>query len=298
VAAADRGNVTAAARDLNVSQPSVSIAIAQLERALGIDLFVRQHARGVALTPAGTDVLREARKLLTHTNDFIHSAAGGGEALRGTLSIGCLSYLVPSYLPAIIKSFVTSYPEIEVAFREGGQEELQQGLVDGQLEVVLTYDLLLPHRFAAEPLKELPPYLLVPAKHRLARRDAVSLKDICEEPCVLLDLPISRDYFASVFGALGLKPNVRYRTRSVEAVRSFVGNGLGYSILNHPSKTLTTYDGKRTRTLRLRDTLQPARISAVRLANHRPRPLAHTFLQHAREFFGAVSLHRKGAGTK
>ena len=53
-AAADCGNVTEAARRLQVSQPSVSAAIAELEHMLGIAIFVRHHAKGVTLTPAGS----------------------------------------------------------------------------------------------------------------------------------------------------------------------------------------------------------------------------------------------------
>lgn len=64
VAAADHGNVTLAAQTLKVSQPSVSIAIARVEKLFNAQLFVRQHSKGMALTPAGTEVLREARKLL------------------------------------------------------------------------------------------------------------------------------------------------------------------------------------------------------------------------------------------
>ena len=68
-------------------------------------------------------------------------------------------------------------------------------------------------------------------------------------------------------------------------MRSFVGNGLGYSILNHPSRTSTTYDGKRARAVELTDSLQPAWIAGVHLADHRLRPAAQAFFAFAREFF-------------
>jgi DNA-binding transcriptional LysR family regulator len=289
VAAAERGNVTEAARELNVSQPSVSLAIARMEGALGVELFVRQHARGVALTPAGSEVLLEARKLLSQASDFLLAASSVGQALRGTLSIGCLSYLVPSFLPAILKGFLDLHPEIDVSFREGDQDTLQAALANGEIEIAITYDLLLARRFTVRQLLELPPYLLLPERHRLARRPYVTLRDVAAEPCVLLDLPISREYFASVFGAVDLKPLVRYRTASVEAVRSFVGNGLGYSVLNHPSRTGTTYDGRRTRVVGLSDALPPARIAAVHLAEHKLRAIAQAFLSHAACFFEAWS---------
>jgi DNA-binding transcriptional LysR family regulator len=285
LAAADHGNVTAAARALNVSQPSVSLAIAEFESALGVRLFVRQHSRGVAPTAAGTEVLREARKLLAHAADFAAGAAGGTEALAGRLEIGCLAYLVPRYLGPMLSGFALRHPKVEVGFEDGDQEALVRGMTSGRLELALTYDIGLPRGFEMVLLRELPPYVIVGARHRLARRRAISLRDIVEEPCVLLDLPVSRDYFASVFGALGLVPDIRYRSASVEAVRSFVGNGLGYSVLNHTARSAITYDGKRLATLRLTDRVRPSRIAAAYLATSSLRPVAAAFLAFARDFF-------------
>ena len=285
VAAADYGNITKAARALNVSQPSVSLAIAELEAALDAQLFVRQHSRGVALTPVGTEVLRRARELLSRVGDFAAGVAGVGTDLRGTLSIGCLAYLVPRYLAGILREFSRRHPQIEVQFREGDQADLLKSMLNGQSEVVLTYDLLLPTQFTVQPLLELPPYVLVAANHHLARRVAISLREIAAEPCILLDLPISQDYLATLFGSLGIVPNVRYRSVSVEAVRSLVGNGLGYSVLNHPAKTPRTFDGARVRALPLSDSLAPARIVSVHLTGVRLRAAAGAFLEVARDFF-------------
>ena len=286
-AAAEHGNVTEAARALHVSQPSISAAIAQIEGALGVQLFVRRHARGVSLTPAGTDVLREARKLLAQASEFTATVAGVGTGLRGTLAIGCLVYMVPRYLPSLLAGFVRRHPEIELSIREGGQDALQDWLLDGQIEIAFTYELGLARRMESHPMLDLPPYAIVPQRHRLAARETVSLRDLAPEPCVLLDLPISRDYFAGIFGALGIAPNVRLRTQSAEAVRGFVANGLGYSVLNHSARTNVTYDGKRIVSLALSDTLPPARIAAVHLADHRPRAAAQAFLDHARDYFAS-----------
>lgn len=292
VAAAEHGNVTTAARALNVSQPSISLAIAQLEHDLGAQLFVRQHSRGVALTPTGTEVVRKARELLARVDDFAAGVVGMGTELRGSLSVGCLTYLVPRYLAGILRAFAEAYPQIDVQFREGDQADLLKGMLHGQLEVVLTYDLLLPRQFEMEVLLELPPYVLVAAGHRLARRRAISLRDVAGEPCILLDLPISQDYLASIFASLGIEPNVRYRSVSVEAVRSLVGNGLGYTILNHQSLSLETFDGKSVKPLRLTDRLRPARIVSVHLTGLKPRAASEAFLGFARDYFRSEAARR------
>ena len=64
VTAAEAGSVAGAAARLNVSQPSISTAIAKLEDSLGVQLFMRHHAAGISLTPAGTRLMDEARNLL------------------------------------------------------------------------------------------------------------------------------------------------------------------------------------------------------------------------------------------
>jgi DNA-binding transcriptional LysR family regulator len=297
VAAAEHGSATAAARALHVSQPSISLAIAQVETSLNVQLFVRQRARGVAPTPAGTAVLREARKLLANANDFMATVADLGGSPRGTLQIGCLSYLAPRFLGGLLASFGKRYPGVEIGLREGDQDQLLAWMRNGEIELALTYDLLFSDRFVVEPLLELPPYVLVPDSHRLARRTAIHLRQIIEEPCVLLDLPISQEYFASLFDSLGLRPVVHYRSRSVEAVRSFVGNGLGYSILNQATTTAVTYDGMRVRPLALLDDLRPARMVMARLAEVRLRTVAENFVDHCRDAFAAMRV-QSGKGMR
>lgn len=157
VAAADHMNITAAAAGLNVSQPSVSLALQRLEARLGVQLLVRQHARGVALTTAGVDVLREARKLLTQADDFEKAAKTLGHEPQGSLRIGCLAYLVPRYVPALLSGFARRFPNVTVDFIEGDQARMVQALSTGEIELALSYDLDLPRSISAESLLKLPP---------------------------------------------------------------------------------------------------------------------------------------------
>ena len=72
-------------------------------------------------------------------------------------------------------------------------------------------------------MAELPPRAILAADHRLARRRAVSLRELVDEPMVLLDLPHSREYFLSLFRACNLEPRIVHRTRSYDMVRGLVG---------------------------------------------------------------------------
>ena len=297
-AAAEHRSVTAAARALRVSQPAISLAISQIEDILDVQLFVRQHARGMALTPAGTQIWREARKLLASADDFMAAVSGVGTSEQGVVQIGCLTYLAPRFLGGLLRGFRTLHPLIEVDVWEGDHQQLIGWLRDGKIEAALTYDLLLPERFHVTELLTLPPYVLVPARHRFVSRGAIHLREIIAEPCILLDLPISQDYYGSLFGSLGLRPNVRHRSKSIETVRSLVGNGLGYAILNQVAKTAKSNDGRSVRCLELLDELTPARVAAVHLADSRPRSVTTRFLEYcATQLFQSEALGQAATGA-
>ena len=87
-AAAERNSVTEAARVLNVSRPSVSTAIGHLEDVLGTQLFLRHHAHGLSMTPAGRRLLARARSLLAHAEELAADQWSEGEHLRGELQLG------------------------------------------------------------------------------------------------------------------------------------------------------------------------------------------------------------------
>ena len=73
VAAGETGSVTLASERINISQPSISTAISHLETELGVQLFVRHHAQGLSLTPAGHRLLREAKGLLDQAHNLYTS---------------------------------------------------------------------------------------------------------------------------------------------------------------------------------------------------------------------------------
>mgnify|MGYP000909107941 CR=1 FL=1 len=283
VAAADHMSITAAAAGLNVSQPSVSLALQRLEDRLGVQLLVRQHARGVALTAAGVDVLREARKLLTQVDDFEKAAKTLSDEPQGSLRIGCLAYLVPRYVPALLSGFERRFPNVTVDFIEGDQTFLIHAISTGEVELALSYDLDLPRSISAESLLELPPYAVVGEQHRFAKRRRIALRDLAEDPVILLNLPISRDYYARIFDIIGVTPRILHRSNSVEAVRGLVAHGLGFSILNHRSKSKLAADGHRIIELELSEKLPPARVSMLTAKGMRPRYVVEAFVFHVKD---------------
>ena len=281
-AAAERGSVTAAARALHVSQPSVSTAIAHLERVLRVPLFLRHHARGLSLTPAGKRLFAEARGLLAHAEELALEVAGTGERVRGELQLGYFVTFAPYYLPRLLARFTRLHPEVSVRLHEGDMETLGRALGLGALDLALVYDLALGAGLARTPLAELPPYALLPARHPLAKAAKVSLRELVREPFILLDLPHSREYFRSIFVAYGLEPEVRYSTPSLEMVRGLVARGLGIALLNVRPAGDRAYDGSALACRPLAEAAAALRIVLVRAAGLRPTRATEALIAMAR----------------
>jgi len=245
VAASEALSVTAAARQLHISQPSISAALAELEAMFSVQLFVRHHAQGISLTPAGHRLLREARGLLKHAQEVMSVADEFSEGMTGPIAIGCLVTFAPILLSSLTKLFTDRYPGAKVDIIEGDQKALLAALGDGTLDCVLTYDLNIANELEFQPLVDLPPYVLLPTQHRLAQKKMINLTDLCDEPMVLLDLPLSKEYFLSLFAEARLKPNIAHLSAHGEVVRAMVANGFGYSIWNFPFKSDQALDGQR-----------------------------------------------------
>lgn len=244
VVTAEALSFTAAARRLHISQPSISTALADLEESFGVQLFIRHHATGLSLTQSGRDLLGHARNLLKNAEELQLTAREMDGGMTGSISLGCLASLAPPLMPGIISRFVEDHTAITFRTTEAHQDVLLDGLRDGSLDIALTYSLDITDSITFTPLLSLPPYVILPKTHRLARARKVSLYDLTGEPYVMLDLPHSREYFSALFDAVGTRPAASFRSSQPEVVRGMVANGLGYSILNFPLKSSRTVDGE------------------------------------------------------
>ncbi|MGY2487997.1 LysR family transcriptional regulator [Cupriavidus sp. CP313] len=229
-AAAETGSTTAAARLLNVSQPSISVAIRELETLFEEALFARDVGARMTLTRFGVRKLAEARHILGAATAF--EVDKSGDAAAGEVQIGVFRTLAPGYLPVVLRMARERYPKLSVRFVEGDLAQLEDWLHGGQIELALTYDVGMPDDIERELLAELRPYALLPAGSRLARRKgSLSLHELAQEPLILIDLPHSREFLMAPFWQFGLQPEVRYRATSLELARSMVANGLGVALL-------------------------------------------------------------------
>lgn len=247
-AAAQSGSATRAARLLNVSQPSISAAIRELEAQFGQKLFERRQARGLELTGFGAEKLAEARAILSRLDGF---SSGTSPAPR--LSLAYFATLGSSLVPPLLARLTRDIPDLRVDLRESDLKALSRALENGTVDLAITYDVGLSGDIARQVLGELKPHAVMSPDHPLATQADVSLAELAAYPFILIDLPLSREFLMVPFWQQGLSPKVVLRTGSVEMVRSMAANGLGVSMLfTRPHHDLAD-DGTRVACLPIRD---------------------------------------------
>lgn len=130
--------------------------------------------------------------------------------IRGNLSLGCMITLAPMLVPQLVNAFTSENPGVTLKTSEGGHEDMLKMLRQVDIDVAITYDLPIPDDMNFESLSDLAPYVLVSSQHALAKKPALSLKELADEPMILLDLPYSAQYFNDLFESKSLTPNLHY----------------------------------------------------------------------------------------
>lgn len=282
LAVAETGSTAAAARAVNVSQPSVSQAVARIEAHFGQPLFLRLAGQGMRPTPFGRQKLAALEALVAQARAALAPATGP----VGELVLGVYSTLGPRHAPRLIRGFADRHPGARIALVEGDLAELAQGLRRGRIDLALVYDAGLPADLALTPLQAVPPHALVPPGHRLAGAGAVSLAVLAADPVVLINLPHSRGYFLSLFQMSGVTPRIAAETGSIEMLRAMVANDLGVGLLATDLPHDLACDGGRVVRLALKGCLPPSRIGLARAAALPPTATAAAFLDFCARAMG------------
>ncbi|MGX5846426.1 LysR family transcriptional regulator [Mesorhizobium sp. PL10] len=286
VAVARHGSVTAAARMLNVSQPSISVAIDNVEATLGQKLFVRQRGSGIALTSFGRSAVAKAKQVLAEADELVGLGMRDAD-VGGELVLGCFEDLAPYFAPALIRTFSQRCPAVTVVVRDETFETLGRRLGDSAIDLGLTYDLGLPSHFARILLHELRPHALLPQGHALASQASVSLAELADHPLVTTDQPHSWQHMLDLFLSRGLSPISQSTTSSFELQRSMVANGFGVAVSYTRPYGDRSYDGLPLVCKPLSDPLPMQRIILTHDTTQRLSKAALAFIEVAKEWFAS-----------
>lgn len=288
VAVAEQGSVTRAAQNLSISQSSVTEALKELESDLGVELFDR-HPRGLSITHNGHQFLRHATKILATVSDARTSFSGQQNAGGGTLNIGVTSLVAGYVLSDLLARYRRACPGVEVSAIEDNGGYLEHLLVGGELDVAVMVISNLRDRMAlqAEILETSPYRLWLPMGHPLVSADIISVADITREPLIMLTIDEIEENTGKLLTALGARPHVAFRTRSVEAVRSLVATGAGVALLPDLVYRPWSLEGDRIESRDVSGSLPVVQVGMVwRKGSSLP--------QAARDFVGVAESMRSG----
>lgn len=233
IATADAGKVSVAAANVSVSQSAVTSAVKALEASLGRQLFNR-HSNGVSLTYDGHQFLQHARNIVAAVSEATRAPSRTGHAVSGKIKVGTSYTVVGYFLPPILFRFHRTFPEIDIQLFEQDRDEIESGLVSGKLDaaVMLVSNLQNADDIRSETLIRSRRRLWACADHQLLRQESVGLEDIANEPYLMLTVDEAERSAMRYWNETPFKPNVTFRTSSVEALRGMVASGMGITILS------------------------------------------------------------------
>ncbi|HQZ11595.1 MAG TPA: LysR substrate-binding domain-containing protein [Devosia sp.] len=294
IAAAEEGTVSGAAQSLSISQSAVTEAIQELEGDLGVSLFER-HRRGLAITHKGHQFYRHAQRILADVSDARRSFAEPEAAVApGTLHLGVTSLVAGYVLSDLLARYRRAFPSVTVSAIEDNGDYLEHLLIGGELDVAVMVISNLRDRVAlqAEIFETSPYRLWLPLGHRLGGADIISVADIVPEPLIMLTVDETEENTGKLLAAFSARPNVAFRTRSVEAVRSLVATGAGIALLPDLVYRPWSLEGDR---IESRDISGALPVVQVGMVWRRGSKLT----QSARDFIGlAQAQHSGGSGRR
>jgi LysR family transcriptional regulator, low CO2-responsive transcriptional regulator len=271
-----RGSVTAAAEELFVTQPSVSAAVAALERELGTKLLERD-GRGLRPTSAGEAFAPYAAHVLGLLEEGGRAAREAAEGGRGMLRISAVTSAGDHVIPPLIRAFRDAHPELDIDLHIGNRSEVFAGLLDHRADVAITGRVPDDERLVGEAFAVNEIVLVTAPDDPLAKRRWVAVEELAGRPWLLREPGSgSRAMAEEWLRQRGLVPPV-LTLGSNTAVREAARAGLGIGLVSRTSAVLELRMGL-LGTIRPRGGLPQRQWFVVRSMVGPGRPAADAFV--------------------
>ncbi len=230
-AVVETGSFTRAAAREHVAQPSLSQQIMKLEEELGALLFDRL-GRTVRLTDLGQTFLPRARAILRELQAAKDEVVERKASVSGPVSIGVIPTIAPYFLPSRIATFSRKYPDSSLSVVEDITLGLMDRLRAGTIDMALMALPLRGHDFESFPLRTERLFAILPKGHQLARKRNLMLKELREEPFLLLrDDHCFRETAMEACQRARILPRIIFESGQFSSILGMVGAGLGVSIV-------------------------------------------------------------------
>lgn len=231
VALSDFEHFRKAAESCDISQPSFSVQLQNLEGALGVRLVERARG-GVIFTPLGREIVARARRVVFDVQSIKDYAATAVQGMTGTIRLGVNATLGPYLLPRVLAALHREHPDTKLYIREAKPTNLETELGTGIHDVILAQSPIHNPDFEAAPLFAEPIFLAMSADHPLAGRAFVSVADLKGLPILSLTpgyhLHDQVHALCETFGAQLIRD---YEGTSLDALRQMVAMDMGATFL-------------------------------------------------------------------
>ena len=224
-------SLTRAAEELHLTPPAISIQIRQLEAHARVELFERVGRR-LRLTEAGEEVLAHTRQVLGHIRAAEEAIAGLGSLEQGLLDVGVIN-AGDHFFPWLVAAFRERHPRIRLRISVGNRDELLVRLAEHGLDLAVMSHPPSERGFAAEAFAPHPHVIVARADHPLARRRAIPLARIAEEPLLTREAgSATRLAMEQAFAEARVVARIEMEIASNETIKQAVAAGLGVGFLS------------------------------------------------------------------
>lgn len=228
-AVAQRMSFTVAARELGVSQPTITTQVKSLEQEFGVELFVRRGRR-IELTETGGGLLDITRRLFADEKDaadYLNETRG---LKTGHLRVGAVG---PYHVTDMLAAFNVRYPGIYVSVTVGNSRDTLRDLLDYRTDVAVLAHVDPDTRLVAIPYRRHRVVVMCPVDHEFASRRAIRAHDMEGQRLIVREAgSTTRRAFDQAMREKDVRPKVVMEIGSRESIREAVAKGIGLGVVS------------------------------------------------------------------
>ena len=228
IAVAEEGNIGRAAARLNMAQPPLTRQIQNLESDLGVMLFART-ARGVELTDAARELLRDARAIRSMIAAATERAQRAGKGQVGRLDVGVYGSAMFDIVPRLLRAFKKDHPDVKVVLHPGQTPQQVIALKQGRIQIAFERLLPLDPQIQVAVVAREPLYVALNDHHALAQQKSVHISALKSEPMIVNSSPGSQvtSRVMELCRVNGFEPVIAHESEDVIAAAALAASGYG-----------------------------------------------------------------------
>ncbi|WP_318474762.1 HTH-type transcriptional regulator CysB [Photobacterium leiognathi] len=226
-------NVSSTAESLYTSQPGISKQVRLLEDELGIQIFERSGKHLTKVTPAGEDIVRISRDILSRVESIKAVAGEHTHPEMGTLNIATTHTQARYALPSVIQGFTARYPKVSLHMHQGTPAQIAEAVGKGRSDFAIATEAL--HLY--QDMIMLPCYhwnrsIVVRSDHPLATKNNITIHDLAAYSLVTYVFGFTgRSELDSAFNRSGLTPKIVFTATDADVIKTYVRLGIGVGVI-------------------------------------------------------------------